>query len=103
MSDKLILNEYDRGYLTGYAEALQKIMLVLTGSNTCDKSYDPCIIDNTYIHSYAFNLKDGGRHHPISDYESVEEIATYMATEAKEFILNQGEENGMDERDSDDM
>lgn len=37
--DKLKKEQED--YLTGYAEALQDIMLALTGENSCSKSYDP--------------------------------------------------------------
>ena len=80
------LTKIEQAYLTGYAEALQKLMIELTGDNSCGKSYDPIAFSDSTIHSYAFNLKDGGRRHPLSDYESVEEIARLMAKEAKEWI-----------------
>ena len=80
------LNKKEEQYLKGYAQALQDIMLKLTGENTCGKSYDPIEFDNTYIHSYAFDLKDGGRHHPLSDYNSIEEITNIMLNESVKFI-----------------
>ena len=80
------LNKKEEQYLKGYAQALQDIMLKLTGENTCGKSYDPIEFDNTYIHSYAFDLKDGGRHHPLSDYNSIEEITDIMLNESVKFI-----------------
>lgn len=75
------------GYITGYATALQDIMLILTGENANSKSYDPCEIDNEYLHSYAYDLKDGGRHHPLSDYDNIEEIKKLMLNEVYESIV----------------
>ena len=80
------LNKKEEQYLKGYAQALQDVMFKLTGENTCGKSYDPIEFDNTYIHSYAFDLKDGGRHHPLSDYNSIEEITDIMLNESVKFI-----------------
>ena len=80
------LNKKEGQYLKGYAQALQDVMFKLTGENTCGKSYDPIEFDETYIHSYAFDLKDGGRHHPLSDYNSIEEITNIMLIESVKFI-----------------
>ena len=80
------LNKKEEQYLKGYAQALQDVMFKLTGENTCGKSYDPIEFDETYIHSYAFDLKDGGRHHPLSDYNSIEEITNIMLIESVKFI-----------------
>jgi hypothetical protein len=80
------LTESDKYFLKGYAEAIQDMLYKLTCENTCAKSYDPIDFDKTTIHSYAFNLKDGGRHHPLSDYESVQEVCNLMVTEAEEII-----------------
>jgi hypothetical protein len=80
------LGEKRIAYLKGYAMAIQDIMYQITGENSCAKSYDPLQVDDTYLHSYAFNLKDGGRHHPISDYNSLEEITDLMLKEGTERI-----------------
>lgn len=82
------LTKADEEYLRGYAQALQDVMRKMTGGNTCCKSYDPIEFDTNVIHSYAFDLKDGGRHHPLADYENREEITGYMLNEAKDFIFN---------------
>jgi len=63
------LRKTDKDYLKGYARALQDMMFKLTGDNTCGKSYDPIDFCDEKIHSYAFDLKDGGRHHPLKDYK----------------------------------
>jgi hypothetical protein len=80
------LNNKDEMYLRGYAQALQDLMFRINGDNSCGKSYDPIDFSENEIHSYAFDLKDGGRHHPLSDYESVQEITDLMLGEATEWI-----------------
>lgn len=87
------LGENRIAYLKGYAKAIQDTMLMLTGENSCAKSYDPVQVDDTYIHSYAFNLKDGGRHHPISDYNSLEEITDLMLNEGVDWVTYWIKEN----------
>lgn len=81
----------ERNYLKGYAQALQDLMLEVTDDNTCSKSYDPIDFTDGVIHSYAFNLKDGGRHHPMSDYESIDEVAEYMLREAADWLYNEAD------------
>jgi hypothetical protein len=80
------IGEKQKAYLKGYAMAIQDLMYNLTGENSMAKSYDPIQIDETYIHSYAFNLKDGGRHHPLTDYNNLEEITNLMLKEGCEWI-----------------
>lgn len=75
------LTDKERGYVEGYAKALTDVQYDITGDTFNSKSYDPMKVDDIYLHSYAFNLKDGGRHHPIKDYESVEEICKLMLDE----------------------
>ena len=75
-------------YIKGYANALQDLMRELTGRDTCAKSYDPFLYEegDDQFHSYAFNMKDGGRHHDLSDYKDVEEITEIMLAESVEDI-----------------
>jgi hypothetical protein len=61
-------------YIEGYAAALQDILFVLTGDTDCAKSYDPMTCESNVMHSYAFDMKDGGRHHEVSQYKSIEDI-----------------------------
>jgi len=76
------LTEKEKDYIKGYAEALQDLMFKTTGSNTCGKWYDPVDFKDDFILSYAFNLKDGGRRHPLSDYKNVKEITDIMLKES---------------------
>ena len=78
----------EKEFIKGYATALQDIMYKLTGSNCNSKSYDPCeFYDDEKLHSYAFDLKDGGRHHPLSDYKDIDEIKDLMLKEAVEWCM----------------
>jgi hypothetical protein len=78
------ISEREAGYIEGFAAACDRLIHNLTGDSFSGKSYDPATVDlrSAIIHSYAFNLKDGGRHHPLADYESVAEICGHMASEA---------------------
>lgn len=80
----------EKEYIKGYARALQDMMFVLTGENTCDKPYDPVEFDDGVLHSYAFELKDGGRHHPLKLYKDVEEIRKLMLKESVCFVRDKG-------------
>jgi hypothetical protein len=75
------LTNDEQRYLEGYAAALQDIQYELTGDNCCSKSYDPMTCKSDIMHSYAFNMKDGGRHHFVSDYKSVKEIEETLLKE----------------------
>lgn len=85
---KYIIHEYDKAYLECYAAALQMLMLKLTGENKISKHYDPMDIDlsEQVMHSYAFDMKDGGLHHPVYDYGSRCEIEQVLADEAVRWI-----------------
>lgn len=82
------LSDKEARYIEGYAAALQDIMMVMTGENGCSKSYDPMTVsaDGKTLHSYAFDLRDGGRHHPVSDYENIEDIKTQMLRETEVWL-----------------
>jgi len=80
------LSEKEQDYLKGYAQALQDLMLRMTGDNGCSKIYDPIEFEDGIIHSYAFDFKDGGRRHPLKDYKSIDEIEEYMLKEASQWL-----------------
>lgn len=82
-----ILTSRQAGYIEGYAQACADMMFRLTTDSPCAKSYDPMtIVDGVVMHSYAFNLKDGGRHHRVSDYKDVCEITQYLLNEAVDWV-----------------
>lgn len=89
------ITEREAGYIEGFAAACDRMILNLTGDSFSGKSYDPATVDlrSATIHSYAFNLKDGGRHHPLADYESIAEICGFMANEALEAIKDHQSES----------
>jgi hypothetical protein len=68
-------------FLEGYSAALQDIEYRMTGDNGCSKAYDPMKCEEEIMHSYAFNMKDGGRHHPVKDYEDLEDIKRILLNE----------------------
>lgn len=71
------------GFIEGFATALEEVYELETGDHRSGKSYDPMTVseDGTMMHSYAYDMKDGTRHHPVSDYESVDEIAAVLLDE----------------------
>jgi hypothetical protein len=73
-------------YLEGYAAALQDLQLSLTGDNWCSKSYDPLTCEAEVMHSYAFDMKDGGRHHKVRDYQTMEDIKKVLLEETSQAI-----------------
>ena len=80
------LTEKEKWYLKGYACALQRTMYELTGDNTCSKSYDPISFGDGYIASYAFDLKNGGRRHELSEFANIGEMEMLMLNQACEWI-----------------
>jgi hypothetical protein len=72
----------EQKFIEGYATALQDLEYKITGDNGCSKSYDPMKCESQVMHSYAFNMKDGGRHHPVKDYKDVREILETLLEEA---------------------
>ena len=86
------LTKEEKQFCIGYASALQDMMRELTGDNTCGKSYDPMEIDDTTIYSYAFDMKDGGRHHPINDYMNADDICFTILDETVSWIKGFWEE-----------
>lgn len=80
-----ITNE-EAKYIEGYAAALQDILLRLTGDNHCNKSYDPMTVEGNTMHSYAFDMKDGGRHHEADDYSDLSEVKLVLLNEVESHI-----------------
>jgi hypothetical protein len=76
-------------FIEGYATALKDLEQRLTGDNGCSKSYDPMTCEEKVMHSYAFDMKDGGRHHPVADYGSVEEILSTLLGETASSLSQQ--------------
>jgi hypothetical protein len=83
------ITDNDKRRIEGYAEALQAIEYALTGENGCGKSYDPMTIEGDTMHSYAFDMLDGGRHHPIEDYEDVQHIKSVLLAETVTNIIEE--------------
>ena len=75
--------------IEGYALACADIMYKLTGESPCAKTYDPMRIEGVIAYSYAFNLKDGGRHHDLRDYKDVGEILGYILQETVDWIITE--------------
>jgi hypothetical protein len=75
-------------WVEGYAAACADLMQALTGDNPCSKLYDPLSVDpeGGKMHSYAFDMSDGGRHHPISDYEDISDICYALSAETVGWI-----------------
>jgi hypothetical protein len=77
--------------IEAYALACTDIMYAMTKDSPCAKSYDPMRIEGMTAHSYAFDLKDGGRHHDLTEYESVGEILEYLVKETLEWVESAAE------------
>jgi len=84
-----VMDTQVKGFIEGYAMALTDIMSRLTGDSPCGKSYDPMTVSSGTMHSYAFDMKDGGRHHPIEDYNDVGEITECLLEDTIDWV--QGE------------
>lgn len=72
----------EQQFIEGYAAALQDLEYKICGDNSCSKSYDPMKCESEIMHSYAFNMKDGGRHHPVKEYKDVQDILNSLLEEA---------------------
>lgn len=85
-------------YVEGYAAALQDILRLLTGEDGCAKSYDPMTVSRCgrTLHSYAFDMLDGGRHHAVSDYAGIEDITATLLREVEATIRDEYEPNVKD-------
>lgn len=75
-----------KGYLEGYAAALADVMYRMTGESSCGKSYDPMKVKDGFMFSYAFDMKDGGRKHPLSDYDTIGDIQETLISETLDWV-----------------
>lgn len=82
-------------HIEGYAKALTDLLWEVTGDTPAMKTYDPMTIRDGVMHSYAFNLKDGGRHHPLQDYESAEGNLRHDAERSEGVACRQWREAGL--------
>ena len=87
--DKRELDFESRCFLEGYALACADIMWKLTNNTPCGKSYDPLMIEGNILHSYAFEFKDGGRHHDATLYNCVGEIMEDMLKETIDWVKDE--------------
>lgn len=88
VKDKRELDFESRCFLEGYALACSDLAVKFTGESLIYKGYDPLTIDGNTLHSYAFEFKDGGRHHDASLYSSVGEIMDAMSSETFTLIMD---------------
>lgn len=72
----------DARFIEGYAAALWHLILAFDWMEGHCKTYDPMTIDGDTMHSHVFDMKNGGRHHPISDYKDKEEVCNVLLEEA---------------------
>jgi hypothetical protein len=80
------LTDRQKGFVEGYACALDILQYCLTGDSFSGKSYDPATIEGDTLHSYAFDLKRGGRHHSLKDFLGGHEICELMLKEILEAL-----------------
>lgn len=83
---KDVLDGEVSAWIEGYAAALADVMSKVSGDSPCSKSYDPLKVEGEVLFSYAFDLKDGTRRHPVSDYGTIREICELMVKESMDWI-----------------
>ena len=74
--------------LVGFVEGAAYALSAALDHDFCDKHYDPLTVNRRYgcFDSYAFDMKDGGRNHPISDYNTIREVIECLVEETKELM-----------------
>ena len=82
MTTQTTISHDDTKFIEGYAKALWDLSLAFDWIDVHRKSYDPMTIEDGTMHSYVFNMKDGGRHHPISQYKDKDEVCNILLEEA---------------------
>lgn len=84
----LIFSEEEGKKIEHFAECLDKLELLMTGESRSAKMYDPmtCEYETQVLHSYTFDLRDGGRHHKASDYNDLDDLFSVMLNETAQRI-----------------
>ena len=75
INDIDVSDEIKKNILEWFARKLW--ILLEEGSGEPDyyhKSYDPLTIEGNIAHSYVFDFRDGGRHHPFKNLSELEEM-----------------------------
>ncbi len=73
--------------LEGYALGLAHMMYRLNGDNPYSKGYNPMRVVHPHLaFSYAFDMKDGGLQHDLSDYKDIGEIMDVLLQEAVDWV-----------------
>lgn len=85
------LKERGAGFIEGFASACASLSYVLCHYPDGGKSYDPMKVDlqRGTMHSYVFNMRDGGRSHSLADYSTYQDIANVLFAETIEAIADE--------------
>jgi hypothetical protein len=70
-----------RVYLEGVAYGLWTALFMAGVHDGYSKMYDPLYFEGDEVHSYVFDLWDGGRHHNLKEIDSLEKVLTYLEQE----------------------
>jgi hypothetical protein len=87
------LNKKEQAFVEGYVSALYNILSIMNLDGGHCKSYDPCKCEEDVVHSYVFNLKDGGRHHNLNEYKDIQELLKCFTEEFFEDIAQEASTN----------
>jgi len=90
IDDLKLPKEQKKRVLEWYARKLWHILRQLDISDGHCKMYDPLLFDTEkkVVHSYIFDLWDGGRHHPYETLKQVEDgITKEVITEIQSVMI----------------
>ena len=71
--------------LEAYVAGVWDLLLAINAADSGGKHYDPLTVDGSTLHSYVFDLWDGGRHHPVGSLTR-EQVAGAFIQEAKQMV-----------------
>lgn len=79
-------SERGAGFIEGFAAACVSLSNALCDYPDAGKSYDPMTVrlERGVMASYVFDMKDGGRSHPLAEYRNYREIAEVLLAETIE-------------------
>jgi hypothetical protein len=86
-----ILSPHDARF-EGYARGLFELINSLGKHDGHVKSYDPMTVseDGTIMHSYLFDMLDGGRHHKVADYRGRDHIYEVLLADVIRWMNDAG-------------